>query len=87
MIKKFLKGQKGISLITLTIAVMVILVLTNVIILNVTDNLRIERLKALQTDISNLRDKVSNYYAKFGTIPIVDVEYKNINNEILWKTL
>lgn len=80
MIKKFLKGQKGISLITLTIAVMVILVLTNVIILNVTDNLRIERLKALQTDISNLRDKVSNYYAKFGTIPIVDVEYKNINN-------
>lgn len=80
MIKKFLKGQKGISLITLTIAVMVILVLTNVIILNVTDNLRIEKLKALQTDISNLRDKVSNYYAKFGTIPIVDVEYKNINN-------
>ena len=58
---------------------LVILVLTNVIIFNVRDNLKIEKLKALQTDVANLRDKVSNYYAKFGTIPIVDIEYKNVD--------
>ena len=79
MIKKFLKGQRGINLISLTVAVLVILVLTNVIIFNVRDNLKIEKLKALQTDVANLRDKVSNYYAKFGTIPIVDIEYKNVD--------
>lgn len=80
MIKKLLKSEKGANLLTLTIAIMVILVLTNVIILNVKDNLKIEKLKALQTDIVNLRDKVSNYYAEFGAVPIVDVEYTNIDN-------
>ncbi len=80
MIKKFLKGQKGINLISLTVVVLVILVLTNVIIFNVRDNLKIEKLKALQTDVANLRDKVSNYYARFGTIPVVDIEYKNVDN-------
>lgn len=74
-----MKGQKGINLISLTVAVLVILVLTNVIIFNVRDNLKIEKLKSLQTDVANLRDKVSNYYAKFGTIPIVDIEYKNVD--------
>lgn len=80
MIKKLLKSEKGVNLLTLTIAIMIILVLTNVIILNVKDNLKIEKLKALQTDIANLRDKVSNYYAEFGAIPIVDVEYTSIEN-------
>lgn len=78
MIKKLLKREKGVSLLTLTIAVVVILTLTDVIILNLNNNLKIERLKNLQTDVANLRDKISNYYAEYGSIPIVNTEYNNI---------
>ena len=57
--KNFYKNKKGISLIALTIAVVVILILSNIVIYNVRDNLGIQNLKSMQTDIGNLRDKVS----------------------------
>lgn len=79
MIKKILKNQKGISLVSLAIAVVVILTLTNVIILNVKDNLGVQKIQALRSDISNLKDKISNYYAINDTIPIINIEYTNIN--------
>lgn len=88
--KKFLRNQKGINLITLTITVLVILVLTNIILYNVSDNLNIQKLRNMQTDIENLRDKVSDYYMQYGDIPAYyiekddnqkqKVEYKNIGN-------
>ena len=56
--KKFFRNQKGINLISLTITVVVILIITNIVIYNVKDNLKTQRIKALQTDISNLRDKI-----------------------------
>ena len=35
----------------------------------------------MQADIENLRDKVSNYYARYGKIPAdTNVEYTNISN-------
>lgn len=78
MIKKILKRENGISLLTLTISVVVILILTNVIILNLNSNLKTGRLKNLQTDVANLRDKISNYYAEYGSIPTINTEYNNI---------
>ena len=79
--KKFLKSQKGINLISLSIAVMIILVLTGMIIYNVKDNLKLEKLRAMQSDIENLRDKVSSYYAQYGEIPADrTAEYTNIEN-------
>ena len=79
--KKFLKSQKGINLISLSIAVMIILVLTGMIIYNVKDNLKLEKLRAMQSDIENLRDKVSSYYSQYGEIPADrTAEYTNIEN-------
>ena len=79
--KKILKSQNGVTLTSLVIAVAVILILTGTIIVNVTGNLKTEKLRNMQSDIENLRDKVSTYYAQYGKIPAdVSIEYTNINN-------
>ena len=79
--KNFLEGNKGISLVTLCITVAVLLILTNIIIYNTADNLRTTKLNNMQSDIENLRDKVSNYYSQYGTIPAdTNIEYTNIED-------
>ena len=78
--KNLLKGNKGISLVSLCITVAVLLILTNVVIYNTADSLRTTKLNNMQADIENLRDKVSNYYSEYGTIPAnTDIEYTNID--------
>ena len=76
---QMIKKEKGISLVSLAIAVAVLLILTNVIIYNVRDDLKIGNLNEMQNDIQNLRDKVSDYYAQNGKIP-AKIEYPNINH-------
>lgn len=73
--RKFLRDKKGISLITLSITIVVLVILTNVVIYNVKDELGIERVRNMQNDIENLQDKIDNYYAQYGTIPIINQEY------------
>ena len=58
---KFLKEQKGINLISLSVAVTVILILTSITLYNATENIKISKLKAMQADIENLSAKVSSY--------------------------
>lgn len=79
MIKKRRKNENGITLVSLAIAVTVLVILTNVIIYNVRDNLKVGRLTEMQNDIENLRDKISLYYAQNGKIP-AKVVYPNINH-------
>ena len=43
--------------------------------------MRTTKLSNMQADIENLRDKVSNYYARYGKIPAdTNIEYINVNN-------
>lgn len=69
MIKDKIKKENGISLISLIIVVLALLILTNIIIYNAKDNLRIGKLKEMQNDIGNLRDKISSFYTANGKIP------------------
>ena len=79
--KVFLKGNKGINLISLTIAVTVILILTGIIIVNSVSSLKSNKLRNMQADIDNLRDKISNYYSRYGEIPADrSIEYTNISH-------
>ena len=79
--KVFLKKNKGISLISLTIAVTVILILTGTIIVSSVSSLKSNKLRNMQADIDNLRDKVSNYYSQYGEIPAdKKIEYTNIEH-------
>ena len=70
MIKSFFKNEKGINLISLSVAVIVLFILTGIILYNITGNLGIQRLQAMQSDIQNLREKVEIYYSKYEKLPI-----------------
>ena len=74
-----IKEEKGISLISLVIAITVLVILTNVIIYNMRSNLKVENLKLLQNDIDNLRNKISSYYAQNDKLP-AKLIYTNIEH-------
>ena len=81
MMKNCLKKMRGITLVTLSITVIIILIITSTIIYNMTANLGIGKLRDMQNDIKNLRSKVADYYSQYGDIPArKDVEYTNIAN-------
>lgn len=82
MIKGKLINNKGVSLISLVITVIVLVIITNVLLYNLSSDLSVTHLRNMQNDISNLREKISSYYAKNGKIP-AKLEYSNtekINN-------
>ena len=85
MMKKIISKNKGVTLVSLTIVIAVLLILTGVIIYNVQDSLRISNLQGMQNDVENLRDLVNNYYAIYGKIP-AKLKYTNAENiEIIKK--
>lgn len=74
-----IKIDNGITLISLSIAVIIVLIITGMILYSATDSIYIENLTNMQNDIANLRDKVSLYYLEYGGIP-VQTEYPDITN-------
>ena len=77
--KKFLKQEKGINLISLTITIIIILIITGMLIFNARDSIYIKNLQNMYNDISTLREKVSLYYSQYGAIP-AKYEFTNISN-------
>ena len=52
-----IKIDNGITLISLSIAVIIVLIITGMILYSATDSIYIENLTKMQNDIANLRDK------------------------------
>ena len=77
--KDIMKQEKGISMVSLVITIIILLILTNVMIYNARDNLYIKSLADLYNDIEILNSKVSEYYEIYGKIP-ANIEYTNINS-------
>ena len=75
---QMIKRDKGITLISLSIAVIIILTITGMIIYSAKDSIYIRNLTNMQNDLSNLRDKVSLYYSEYGDIP-AETEYPDIS--------
>ncbi len=71
--KKLLKQERGVSLISLAAAVIVIGIITSMLLYSVKDTNDIDKLTKLYTDIDNLEDKISNYYSVYGKIPAIPV--------------
>ena len=74
-----IKQEKGITLIALSIAVIIILTITGMIVYSARDSIYIRNLTNMQNDIANLRDKVSSYYSQYGKLP-AETEYTNTSN-------
>ena len=74
--KENIKSQKGITLIALTIAVIILVLLTGMLVYNAKDTIYIENYRNLSNDIENLKDKVSEFYSEYGEVP-ADIQYTN----------
>ena len=74
--KKNLINQKGITMITLTIAIIILVLISNILIYNAKDGVYAKKLENMYNDISSLRDKVVEYYVQYGKLPAyTNVEY------------
>ena len=79
MIKSKINNSRGVSLVSLSIAIVILVIITNILIYNVKDNLKVGNLRNMQNDISNLKDKISSYYAQNGKIP-AQIKYTNVEH-------
>lgn len=80
MININVKENKGITLVTLMLAIMMMLIISSTLIYNASTAIRTRDLNNMYSDIKILKDKVDIYYAKFGTLPIIKDQYTNVDN-------
>lgn len=64
-----IKSNKGITIVSLIIAVIILLILSSVIIHNVNLSNDVSRYNNMITDIELLKDKILIYYNNYGEIP------------------
>ncbi|MBR0428123.1 MAG: hypothetical protein IJK18_08010 [Clostridia bacterium] len=78
------KGNKGITLISLILTVIVILIITSALIFNAQDQIEMRKIQNLSIDIENLNAKVDEYFLKYGELPILcnytSTEISNFKN-------
>ena len=69
-----IKSEKGITLTTLVITVMLLIVVTAAIARHSYTSMQVSRLARLQNDIEQLNDRVAAYYVANGKLPIDERE-------------
>ena len=77
-----MKNNKGITMISLVITIIVLLILTSVTIYNGLAQLGIKRVNNLYADIDSISTKVAEYYLKNETLPVFDNKYVNNKSEL-----
>lgn len=77
--KPIIKKEKGITMTSLVITVIMLMILTSIMIYNTKSSLNINRLTNFYNDIELLRDKISTYYNEYGKIP-AEIKYTNTSN-------
>lgn len=78
--KNIIKGERGVTLISLAATVIIIGIITTMLLYSIKDTDQVGKLTNLYTDIDNLSDKVSAYYSTYGKIPALSKETVNINS-------
>ena len=73
-----MKNQKGITLVSLIITIMVMIIIAGTTINISLNRFRVNNIKKMINDINILNDKVSNYYLKTGGIPILKQNETNV---------
>ena len=72
-----IKKEKGIALVSLIITIALMTMIASTVVYMSMDRFEINNLRKMYTDIELLQDKVSNYYLKYGSLPLL----RNANNE------
>ena len=73
---KKLKSEKGITMVTLIITVIALATLSITVIANTKSMVNTKNITELKNDISNLRQKVTDFYNEYGELP-AEIEYTN----------
>ncbi len=76
-----IKSQKGITMVSLIITIIILLILSGTAIHNLNLSNGVARYNNMVADIKLLNDKTLVYYNKYGEIPKTDKNSININNE------
>lgn len=63
------KSEKGVTMLSLTIAVIILLIITGMMIYNARDTIYMKNYNALKNDIELLRAKVLEFYNEYGSVP------------------
>ncbi len=80
MINTKLKGNKGITLVTLILAIVIMLIISSILIYSASTATRTKALNSMYNDINALTNKIQIYYSKYGEIPIIKEQYTNVTN-------
>lgn len=80
MINVNIKSNKGITIITLIMAIIIMLVISSTLIYNVNNGAKVRALNNMYSDIQLLKDRIDLYYSSNGTLPILQTQYTNIDN-------
>ena len=73
------KNNKGITMITLIVTILVISIIAGVTIYQSVENIKARKIDSLYTDLELLEDKVNTYYLNNGSLPIKE-EFKGSDN-------
>ena len=68
--KNYMRNNKGITITTLVVTVIIMLILSSTIIMKISDSKDVSKLNNLYADIKILEDKVLEYYNDYGTLPV-----------------
>lgn len=80
MINVKLKGNKGITLVTLVLAIVIMLIISSILIYNADTATKTKALNSMYNDISSLANKIQIYYSRYGEIPAIKEPYTNVES-------
>lgn len=60
---------RGVTLIALTVAVVILVIISSILIYNAKNGIKMRNIKMMQNDIEILNDQINAYYIKYGAIP------------------
>lgn len=66
---KKLYNNKGITLSTLAIAIIMLTIMTSMLVYNTVDGMDIKKYNSMCNDIALLNDKILSYYSKYADVP------------------
>lgn len=66
-----IKKEKGVTLMSLIVVIMLMLIISATVVNVSYKRFEINNFNKLQTDIELLKDKISNYYLKYGGLPVL----------------
>ncbi len=77
-----MKNNKGITMISLVITIIVLLIVTSIIIGNGLGQMGTKRVNYLYADIDSISTKIAEYYLKNETLPVYENLYVNSKEEL-----